>query len=272
MIDSAWRAAAYCLQWRVMLLSIAPILLVAPLAFGLSYFFWTDALDAVNGAFASWDLLQAMFNWLEAVGLRGFKSLLAPLVVIFLATPVVAVLSMLTVALLAAPFLLRLVAQRRFPQLERRRGGTWVGSLFVTLSATAVAALALVVSIPFWLVPPVALVVPPLIWGWLTYRVLSYDVLAEHAAQEERRVLMHNNRLSLWVMGVVSGLLSGVVSVIWPLGGMLMLYAPWLIPVVVWVYTLVFIFSALWFAHFLLAKLEALRAQAGAVLTSENPA
>jgi hypothetical protein len=34
-----------------------------------------------------------------------------------------------------------------------------------------------------------------------------------------------------------------------------------LVPVAVWVYTLVFAFSSLWFAHFCLAALQALRAE-----------
>jgi hypothetical protein len=37
---------------------------------------------------------------------------------------------------------------------------------------------------------------------------------------------------------------------------------PILVPVALWVYTLVFAFSALWFAHFLLAALAELRQEA----------
>ena len=48
----------------------------------------------------------------------------------------------------------------------------------------------MLVSVPFWLIPPVVLIVPPLIWGWLTYRVMSYDMLAEHASKDERRELV----------------------------------------------------------------------------------
>ena len=40
--------------------------------------------------------------------------------------------------------------------------------------------------------------------------------------------------------------------------------SPLLIVVSVWLYTMVFAFSALWFAHYCLAELEALRARATA--------
>jgi hypothetical protein len=41
-------------------------------------------------------------------------------------------------------------------------------------------------------------------------------------------------------------------------------FAPVLVPVAVWIYTLVFAFSALWFAHFALAALRNLRAESEA--------
>lgn len=42
-------------------------------------------------------------------------------------------------------------------------------------------------TLPLWLIPPLALLLPPLILGWLTYRVMAHDVLAEHADAAERR-------------------------------------------------------------------------------------
>jgi hypothetical protein len=45
---------------------------------------------------------------------------------------------------------------------------------------------ALILTVPLWLVPPLALVIPPVIWGWLTAQVMTYDALAEHASREER--------------------------------------------------------------------------------------
>jgi hypothetical protein len=88
-------------------------------------------------------------------------------------TPLVVVFALLLVALLLAPAVLRLVAERRFPALERRGPDSVLGSLAWSLGHTVLALLALVVSLPLWLVPPLILIVPPLIWGWLTYRVMS---------------------------------------------------------------------------------------------------
>src|SRR3982751_5498065 len=103
---------------------------------------------------------------------------------------------------LLPPAIVRLVAARRFPQLERRHGGGFWSGLAVSLGCTAIALLALVVSIPFWFVPPLGLVPPSLIWGWLTYRVFSHDVLADHAGRDERLRLLREERWPLLGMGV----------------------------------------------------------------------
>jgi hypothetical protein len=261
LFDSFWRAAAYCLHPRVILLSLLPLVLLVGLSFGLGYFFWETAIDGVRDLLNSLDLLHALFSWLESIGAGNLKSVLGPLVVIFLATPVLVLLSLLVVATLMTPAMLNLVAQRRFPLLERRHGGTFVGSVVVSLGSTAVAIVALIASIPLWFVPLMVLVVPPLIWGWLTYRVMVYDTLSEHASKDERRELIRRHRASFLGLGIATGYLGAAPSLVWASGLMFIALAPILVPVAIWIYTLVFAFSSLWFAHFALAALAGLRAE-----------
>ena len=256
LLDSFWRAVAYCLHPRVIALSVLPLALMVAAALGLGYFFWDAALDAVRASFESWALASTLIGWLESAGLPGLKSVLAPLVVILIATPVIVVVSLLVVALLMSPSMLSLVAERRFPTLEKKRGGSLVGGLFASLWATLAALVVMLVSIPLWLVPPLVLVLPPLIWGWLTYRVMSYDMLADHASGDERRTLLHEHRAALLGMGVLTGYLGAAPSLLWASGVLFVAMAPVLVPVAIWVYTLVFAFSALWFAHYLLAALS----------------
>jgi hypothetical protein len=265
LFDSCWRAAAYCLHPRVILMSLLPLVLMAALALGIGYFYWEPALDAVRGAMESWALLATMIHWLEGIGLANLKAVLAPLVVVFISTPVIVVLALLMVAAFMTPSMLGLVAARRFPLLERKHGGSFFGSAVRALWATIAALVALIVSIPLWFVPPLVLIVPPLIWGWLTYRVMSYDVFAEHASVEERRTLLRRHRASLLGMGVITGYLGAAPSVVWASGAIAIVLAPVLVPIAVWIYTLVFAFSALWFAHFALTALQALRRETEAV-------
>jgi len=128
--------------------------------------------------------------------------------------------------------------------------------------------LALAVSLPFWLIPPLALIVPPLIWGWLGYKVFGFDVLADHASVAERRRLMREHKVPLLLMGVITGYLGAAPAAIWAIGVIAVAMAPFLILVSIWLYTLVFAFSTLWFAHYLLAALQAQRGRQTPVTTS----
>jgi hypothetical protein len=122
---------------------------------------------------------------------------------------------------------------------------------------------ALIVSLPLWLVPPLILVLPPLIWGWLTYRVMSFDVLADHASKAERVALIREHRGWLLGIGILTGYLGAAPSVVWASGTLFAAAFVILAPVAIWIYTLVFAFSSLWFAHYGLAALEKLRATQG---------
>ena len=261
-LSSFWRAVAYCLHPRVVLLSLLPLGLMVALALGSGYFFWDAALAAVRAWLEASSFVNAVWAWLNSVGAGGLKTVLAPLSVIFAVTPLIVVLSLLLVSLLATPALTELVARRRFPQLARQRGASWLVSLAWSLGATLLALLALVISVPMWLVPPLILVLPPLIWGWLTYRVLAFDVLAGFASADERRELLRTHRGWLLGMGVLCGYLGAAPSLLWASGAMFAAAFVVLVPLAVWIYMLVFSLSSLWFAHYCLAALQAQRAQA----------
>lgn len=255
-----WRALGYCLHPRVMLLSLLPILIATALAFGLSWLYWEPATEGVRLALERWALLQPGLNWLDQFTAGGFRSVIGPLVVVVLAVPLLLIVSLLLVSAFMGAELVALVASRRFPALEVKHGAAWWRSLLWSLVSTVAALLALVLSIPFWLFPPLALVLPPLIWGWLAYRVMSYDALAGHATVEERRTVMARHRWPLYLIGVVTGYLGAAPSLVW-IGGasMALVMMPVLLPLFVWLYTLVFAMAALWFTHYSLAALEQLR-------------
>ncbi len=259
LVDSFWRAAMYCLHPRVIALSILPLGIMVAISLGLGYFFWDAALVQVRTTLESFDMVKTMISWLETLGLSNLRVVLAPVVVLFLAIPVIVIAALLFVAWLMTPAMVSLVSERRFPALERKKGGSLLASLAWSLGSTVLAAIVLLVSIPLWLIPPLILVLPPLIWGWLTYRVMSYDALVDHASAVERKQIFREHRASLLSIGVISGYLGAAPSLLWASGAMFIAMAPILVPVAIWIYTLVFAFSSLWFAHYTLAALEQLR-------------
>lgn len=271
LIDSFWRAAAYCLHPRVIALSLMPLLLMVVAALGLGYFLWDPALAWVRAGLESQAWLTSVLAWFDSMGIGGLQDLLAPLLIVFLAMPLIVIVSLLVVAAMMTPAMLNLVAERRFPALERRHGGSTAAGVLASLGATLVALVALVLSIPLWFVPPLVLILPPLIWGWLTYKVMTYDVLAEHATKEERREIVRRHRSTLLGMGVLTGYLGAAPSLLWASGVLFLALAPVLVPVAIWIYTLVFAFSALWFSHYALAALQSLRAERAATSMQAAP-
>lgn len=263
LLDSFWRATVYMLHPRVIALSLAPLVVLAGSAFALGYFFWEDAISWVRDGLDSYALLASLWRWLQDIGVGNLKTVVAPLVVIFGVTPVLVLACLLMVTLLMTPAVTHLVVARRFAHLERRGGHSLLMGILWSLGSTLLAVLAMVVSIPLWLIPPLILIIPPLIWGWLTYRVMAYDVLAAHATREERQQIFRAHRGSLLGIGLICGYMGAAPGLVWISGAVFAAAFVFLIPVAIWLYTFVFVFSSLWFAHFALAALEQLRAAQG---------
>lgn len=263
LFDSFWRAAAYCLQPRLIVVSLMPLVLVIGLTVGLGYFFWDTALDHVRSGMEASSFARGAWRWLEEVGLGQLKTVLAPLLVIFAVTPLIVLASLLMVAWLMTPAIVRLVATRRFPDLQRQgSAASFLRSLAWSLGSLVAALLALVVTIPLWLVPPLILVLPPLIWGWLAYRIMAFDALADHATRDERNIIFARHRLPLLCMGVVCGFLGAAPSLVWASGALFAAAFVLLVPLAIWIYTLVFAFASLWFTHYCLYALQLLRSEA----------
>ena len=130
LLDAFWRAAAYCLHPQVIALSILPVLLSSALVVGLGYFYWDAAVAAVRGTLESFSLVDAALTWAENMAGMQLRVALAPMLLLALALPLMVMLTVLLVAALATPAVVRLVGARRFAGLERKRGGGVLSSVF----------------------------------------------------------------------------------------------------------------------------------------------
>lgn len=270
MLDALWRALADCLRLRVIAWSLFPLLLVAVMATLFGVWGWDASVSAVQSWLerASW--LQWLWGWMGA-STASASVVAAAVMVVLMVSPVMVMLALAVVSVVMTPKMVELVAVRRFEHLQRKHGAGWVSSVLWALGATVVALVALLLSMPLWLLPPLVLVLPPLIWGWLTYRLMTFDALAEHASKAERQAILQTHRYRLILMGVVCGYIGAAPSMVWA-SGVVFAAAFWLlIPLAVWIYALVLAFSSLWFAHYALAALYSLRAVQGAAGTQQSP-
>jgi hypothetical protein len=180
--------------------------------------------------------------------------------VIAVAIPLIVVTVLLLIATLSMPAVIKHLSKRQFAALEMRHGGTFAGSLVHSIWTTLVCLLVLVITLPLWLIPPFFALIPPLLWGWLTYRVMTYDALSLHASSEERRALVRQHRLPLLLIGVASGLLGSLPTLIWASSVWLIVLFPVMTAVTIWIYAFILVFTALWFGYYCLRALQRMRA------------
>jgi hypothetical protein len=205
--------------------------------------------------FTSW--IQEGLIW---AGFENARAWIAPLFFVMLIIPLITISLLVFIAFSTVPAIVRIVArQSAYHGLEAKRGGGLFGSLMFTLWSALICLALVMLTLPVWWVPPLVAVLPPLLWGWLTMRLMSYDVLAKHASTEERDLLIEKYRWSLLTMGVISGMLGAVPTFFWATSALALVLFPVVSFVALWVYSLIFVFAALWFSHFLLDALQTLR-------------
>ncbi|MBK6629636.1 MAG: EI24 domain-containing protein [Betaproteobacteria bacterium] len=183
---------------------------------------WPTALSAIIWivvAWLSWDTVGAgierLFNevgWLNWILQRWDDSALAAtifakVVLGLLLIPLIYSTAMLIVAVFALPLMLERVAARDYPELEQRRGGTLAGSIGNALLAATVFMVGWVITLPLWLIPGMAIILPVLLSAYLNYRGYSYDALSAHGDAEEIRTTIARERGQLYLTGIFAGLL-----------------------------------------------------------------
>ena len=218
---------------------IAAVMVVPMLAASV---FWVVATwltwDAWSPLVHVWIMEWTPASW-EAAWLGTAAAFVVAAVTV---VPLILMTSALIATLFAMPVLLRHVAGRSFPGLDRRRGGTVWGSAWNAFAALAVFAVLWILTLPLWLIGPLAFVVPLLLAAHLNQRLFRYDALSEHASTAEMEQVISSARGRLFLLGLFTGLIYFV-----PLVN---LVAP--------------VYAAVAFIHLCLAELAGLRAaQAG---------
>lgn len=266
-IFDAWaRALGSQFSGRMLLLSILPFILSVALWGVLLYLGFQPLLDAVQALFAEHGGFATSAGMLSMFGMGMLKTVAVPLLAMLLLLPLMIMSSLVFMAVAAMPAIGRHVEgrlEKQWGALERKEGGSLLGSLVTALGAALIFLVLWLLSLPLYLFPPVALVAQVVLWGWLTARVMSYDALAGFASAEERRSLLRQHRRPLLAIGMLSGAAGALPGLAW-IGGALIsvLLFPFLAMLSIWLYLIIFIFTGLWFQYYLLTALHQLRAGA----------
>jgi len=230
-------AFANLLHPRILWLMIWPVLVALAFWGAMALVFWGQLVLWLSEIVRQWVQTATFFISWDASDVAVFATKALILVML---VPIVQLTALLILGIFGMPAMVNHVAERRFPQLARRQGGSFGGSIWNGVVALLGMLLIGLLTIPLWVFPPLWPLIPVAIMAWVNQRILRYDALAEHADAAEMQRTFSERRGGLYLLGAVLALVAYV-----PLVG-------FLAPAVV----------GLSFIHYLLAHLELLREQA----------
>lgn len=266
--SAMWHAWVGSFHPKMIGLSFLPLILMVVLTLGGGYFLWEPAQAVLRG----WMLQMPepwLLNYLHPWFLQALQHIFIPTLIIVLITPVLVIFALLIVSWFATPWVVQHVSIQKFSTLEKKQGASWFHSIGWSVFCTCVAVFFLLISLPLWLIPMLAFFIPALIIGWLTYRIIFYDCLSSHASSEERKILFEQHRYPCFMIGIISGAMGTIPGILLSSSSMLAALFLVIVPIAVWLYTWIMIFTVLWFVHYALTALHQLR-MAPTIYPSDN--
>jgi CysZ protein len=218
---------------RVLAVLVLPVMASLALWLLVAAWFWQRWVSVLGELIGS----TQWARWLRDWGAQWVTDAMGALTLIGLLIPALLITAVVITEMFAMPVMVNLVAARDYPALQRRNGGTAMGSVCNASAGIAVFLVLLAVSLPLWLLAPVGLLASALNSAYLAQRLFRYDALSEHASAEEYRALVKHARNRLFLLGLVLSPLNYVPVV--------NLFAP--------------VVVGLAFTHFCLHELSALR-------------
>jgi hypothetical protein len=194
---------ANLLHPRMLWLMVWPML-VALAAWGaLAVAFWPRLAAALAG------LLQ---RWLSfaSLDLGAATSIAAHVVLALLIIPLIWLTALFILGAFGMQKMVDHVAQRSFPQLERKHGASVAGSLWNGAAALGGMVLLFVLTLPLWILPPLWPLIPLAVFTWANQKLLRYDALGEHADREEMARIFRARRGALLALGLMLALVAYV--------------------------------------------------------------
>jgi hypothetical protein len=248
------------LHYRMLLLTVLPFIVSVAIWGVLLWLGLQPMIDWLHAYFTDSGGFRVAGDVLGWLGLGAISTVLVPLIAMWVLLPLMILTALVFVGVMAMPIIVRHVGSRHYPELEMKKGGSVLGSLWIATYSFLIFAVLWLVTLPLALFPPLTFVVQPALWGWLTYRVMAYDALSEHASAEEMETVLRQHRWPLLVIGAITGAMGAAPTLLWLGGALSVIFFPVLAAGAIWLYVLVFVFTGLWFEHYCLDALRQYRA------------
>lgn len=183
---------------QVLLMAAVPIVCATALWMFLGWLFWEPLTAWINSMLLTSRAGRWIAGW--AGGLLQFTG---TLIALALLAPGILITAMVITEFFTMPGLVSFVAQRYYPGLARRHGGTVAGSILNSTIAIVTFALLWLVTLPLWFTGIGALAVPVFNSAYLNQRIFRHDALSDHADSDELHAVIAGNRRNIYLLGLL---------------------------------------------------------------------
>lgn len=237
-----WRALVSQFHPRMLFALLLPFLIMLVGAILLLVLALGPLTDWLEQMLNQSTMLIAANEWMVSIGLfslSGLQAWLVPFAVAMMLLPISGILGLTVAAIFIMPMVVNHVSRQHFPDLALQGQNALVVSVWNAVWVSVVFVLGWVLTLPFWLFPPLGLLVSLLWWTFAFSRIMRIDAIVEHATTRERTLLIKRHNTGFWTVGMVCALMN-------------------LIPPA-WIFLPVF--SGLVYTHYGLDALQRLRAE-----------
>lgn len=212
----------------------------------LFWFLWSPLTGWFNEYLSQLDIIDNLDRWLLTVGLFSIKLYIIPIMAVALLLPIAGVLGLVIAAIFVMPVVLNHIQSRQYPDVTRRGKNVVAIGTVNAIVVGAIFALGWLITMPLWLFPPFALILPIFWWAYAYNKIMRVDAIVEHASPTERKQILKQQSTNSWIIGLILSLIN-------------LLPPLWIVLPV---------FSALVFAHY---SLQALRQHREINVVEVNP-
>ncbi|CCN17754.1 EI24 domain-containing protein [Bordetella bronchiseptica] len=174
----------------------------------LLWLFWTPLNEWLRFEASQWQAINQVDDWMVAAGLFSLKIYLVPVIAAAILLPISGILGLAIAAVFVMPLVLRHVGGREYAGLARQGRNATAVSVWNALWVSLAFGAGWLLTLPFWLIPPMAVILSVFWWAFAFTRMLRLDAIVEHASPAERAILLKRHNSGFWLIGLVCSLLN----------------------------------------------------------------
>lgn len=174
----------------------------------LFWFFWSPLTVWFNDYLSQLDVIDNLDRWLLTIGLFSIKLYIIPIMAAALLLPIAGVLGLVIAAIFVMPVVLNHIQSRQYPDVTRNGKNIIAVGTTNAIMVSIIFVLGWLFTMPLWLFPPFALILPIFWWAYIYNKIMRVDAIVEHASPNERKQILKQHSTNSWIIGLILSLIN----------------------------------------------------------------